>query len=44
MIAASPLLPGSMKAAVADTARAYKGPRVPIQQLNLIDAQKSQIY
>ena len=42
MFAASPLLPGSIKAAVADTVHAHGGHGM-MQQLNLSDAQKTQI-
>ncbi len=43
MFAASPLLPGSTKAAMADTVHAHRGGHGMMQQLNLSDAQKTQI-
>ena len=42
MFAASPLLPGSTKAALADTGHAHRGGH-GMMQLNLSDAQKTQI-
>ena len=43
MFAASGLIPGSIKAAMADTGHAHRGGHVLMQQLNLSDDQKSQI-
>jgi Spy/CpxP family protein refolding chaperone len=43
MLATSPLMPGAMKAAMADTAHGHRGGHGMMAQLNLTDAQKSQI-